>query len=303
LTLFLFCIQLTLAGSIVHYDVGNRYYYFWYKPAAHGGSYTSGYFTQTIISDTIINGNKYYVFHKSTMFESIFPTPSIDAGFTFYERSDSTKIYRFDMASQSEVIIIDFLDTLTTSYPQLSSDYAQISGKSDSFSIFNEYSKFIQVNFAYPKPADLNSNYFYGMGYLSYFGHYLYSSYCPSVYSYNVTLSGALIDNVVYGDTSLDVTDVSGCPKQIPTSVQLFPNYPNPFNPSTNISFYLPSKSFTLLKIYDLLGKELATIVSEELQAGNHSRQWNALGLPNGIYFYRLKVGSFVETRKLILLK
>jgi hypothetical protein len=80
-------------------------------------------------------------------------------------------------------------------------------------------------------------------------------------------------------------------------------NYPNPFNPSTTISFNLPVRSFVSLKVFDLIGREVATIVSEEMQAGKYSRQWNALDLPSGIYFYRLQAGSFTETKKLILLK
>ena len=86
-------------------------------------------------------------------------------------------------------------------------------------------------------------------------------------------------------------------------SYSLNQNYPNPFNPSTTFSFNLPSRSFVLLKVFDLIGKEVATIVSEEMQAGNYSRQWNASDLPSGVYFYRLQAGSFEETKKLILLK
>jgi hypothetical protein len=83
----------------------------------------------------------------------------------------------------------------------------------------------------------------------------------------------------------------------------LHQNYPNPFNPSTTFSFSLPSKSFVTVKVFDLIGREVATIVNEELQAGNYSRQWVAEGLSNGVYFYRLQAGKFVETKKLILLK
>jgi len=80
-------------------------------------------------------------------------------------------------------------------------------------------------------------------------------------------------------------------------------NYPNPFNPSTTVPFYLPSRSFVSLKIFDLLGKEISTLVSEELSAGNYSRQWNAESFPSGVYFYRLQAGSFTETKKLLLLR
>jgi lysophospholipase L1-like esterase len=65
-------------------------------------------------------------------------------------------------------------------------------------------------------------------------------------------------------------------------------NYPNPFNPATNISFYIPSRSFVSLTVFDLLGREVATIVSEEMSTGTYSQEWNAVGFPSGVYFYRL---------------
>lgn len=89
----------------------------------------------------------------------------------------------------------------------------------------------------------------------------------------------------------------------IPSQVALLPAYPNPFNPSTTISFTLPSKSFVMLKIFDIMGREVATLVSGQLPAGQHSRQWNAVNMPSGIYFCRLQAGLYIETRRLVLLK
>jgi hypothetical protein len=89
----------------------------------------------------------------------------------------------------------------------------------------------------------------------------------------------------------------------ISSSFTLEQNYPNPFNPSTSISFDLPSKSFVSLKVFDLIGKEVATIVSEEMPAGSYTKQWNAANMPSGVYFYRLQAGTFIETKKLVLLR
>jgi len=83
----------------------------------------------------------------------------------------------------------------------------------------------------------------------------------------------------------------------------LYPNYPNPFNPATTISFSLPGPSFTTLQIFDVRGREVATILSEELPAGRHSRQWNAEGRPSGVYLCRIHAGAFQETKKLVLLR
>jgi hypothetical protein len=89
----------------------------------------------------------------------------------------------------------------------------------------------------------------------------------------------------------------------VPTMFSLVQNYPNPFNLSTIFSFNLPSNSFVSLKIFDLLGREVATIISEEMLAGSYSKQWNAKGISSGVYFYRLQEGSFIEIKKLVLLK
>ncbi|MGC8654760.1 MAG: T9SS type A sorting domain-containing protein, partial [Candidatus Kryptoniota bacterium] len=89
----------------------------------------------------------------------------------------------------------------------------------------------------------------------------------------------------------------------LPAHFSLNQNYPNPFNPATNISFSIPSKSFVSLKVFDALGREVATLLSEELPPGMYSQQWNAQGFPSGVYFYRLQAGSFTDTKKLILLK
>ena len=103
-------------------------------------------------------------------------------------------------------------------------------------------------------------------------------------------------------DFSLTAVNNSKAPLE-PRSFLLRQNYPNPFNPSTIISFSLPKRSFVSLKIFDMIGKEVAAIVSEEMSAGDYSRQWNAEGVASGVYFYRLQSGSFVETKKLVLIR
>lgn len=80
-------------------------------------------------------------------------------------------------------------------------------------------------------------------------------------------------------------------------------NYPNPFNPSTTIPFSIKQNTFVSLKVFDIVGREVATILNGDMKAGNYTRQWNASGLSAGIYFYRLSAGKFIETKKLILLK
>lgn len=105
----------------------------------------------------------------------------------------------------------------------------------------------------------------------------------------------------VYQQNTTGVTEETE--GQIPKHFSLSQNYPNPFNPSTNISFALPTTSFVTLKIFDVLGRAISTIVSEQLYAGKHTFKWNAANVPSGVYFYQLRTGSFSETKKLILLR
>jgi hypothetical protein len=83
----------------------------------------------------------------------------------------------------------------------------------------------------------------------------------------------------------------------------LHQNYPNPFNPSTAISHQLPVTSHVDVRVYDVLGREVAVLVSEEMSAGTHSATWNAANMPSGVYFARLQAGNFTQTRRLLLVK
>jgi hypothetical protein len=88
-----------------------------------------------------------------------------------------------------------------------------------------------------------------------------------------------------------------------PKTFLLEQNYPNPFNPSTTIRYQLPVASEVKLEVYDVLGKKVATLVSERQAAGYYQYVWNANGLTSGVYFYRLQAGGFVETKKMMLVK
>jgi len=99
-----------------------------------------------------------------------------------------------------------------------------------------------------------------------------------------------------------DETGVRG-KSEIPSEIGLVQNYPNPFNPSTTIEFSLAQRGFATLKIYDLLGKEVATLVSENLEAGAHRTVWNAWGAAGGTYLVLLRAGRSAAAGKLLLLR
>ena len=91
--------------------------------------------------------------------------------------------------------------------------------------------------------------------------------------------------------------------ESIAEQFELQQNYPNPFNPITRISYAIPSASFVNLRVYDIIGNEIAVLVNEEKQAGNYQIDFDATELTGGVYFYQLLTGSFVETKKMILMK
>jgi hypothetical protein len=110
--------------------------------------------------------------------------------------------------------------------------------------------------------------------------------------------------------TALYKLDLSGPPVSIeddlvnnPVQFQLDQNYPNPFNPSTKIKYSIPQSSNVVIKVFDILGNEIETLVNEEKSVGTYELTWYAENLPSGIYFYKLQTGSFVETKKMILMK
>jgi hypothetical protein len=98
-------------------------------------------------------------------------------------------------------------------------------------------------------------------------------------------------------------SDISAWDADVPTKYALFQNYPNPFNPSTTIEFALPHAGFVTLKVFNVLGKEVATLMAGEHAAGTFKATWDASGLPSGVYFYRLTAGEYFQTQKMVLMK
>jgi hypothetical protein len=117
------------------------------------------------------------------------------------------------------------------------------------------------------------------------------SIYTTDIYAHKITVPGLVTE--VSDNKMID----------IPSEFSISQNYPNPLNPSTIIRYSIPKSSQVSLKIFNALGEEIETLINEEKSVGTYELNWNAANLPSGVYFYRLQAGSFIQTRKMILLK
>jgi hypothetical protein len=119
-------------------------------------------------------------------------------------------------------------------------------------------------------------------------------------------------DNIIgvtnYNFNSIDFIQLEPSNTELEKNIELkdyilFQNYPNPFNPKTNIKYSIVDKGFVSLKVYDVLGNEVSTLVNEEKLTGKHEVDFNANGLTSGVYYYKIQAGNYFETKKMVLIK
>ena len=101
----------------------------------------------------------------------------------------------------------------------------------------------------------------------------------------------------------LDSTVIDNRPGGTPVEFKLDQNYPNPFNPTTTIHFSIPHHQHVTLRIFDILGREIATLIDTQLESGSHSAIFNATNLPSGMYVYRIQSSDTMEQKKMVLMK
>ncbi len=124
-----------------------------------------------------------------------------------------------------------------------------------------------------------------------------------TLYIKDSTLWGGFYCGSTWNRSLSGITSVRNPLIDMPEHFSLEQNYPNPFNPVTTIRYSIPKESFVTLKVYDILGKEIATLVNERKSAGNYSTNFNAQNLTSGVYFYQLKTENIVTAKKMLLLK
>lgn len=257
--------------------------------------YDEDTFTRKVISiETLSNGKEYFKIEEK-YYNSAYTS-------YVYERIDTVKgsVFRFDNECtnpDSEKAIDDFtsevgdsllIQRFTMCWDSILTKFSE----SGTESIFNENRNF--RTYEYSWLMSYTHKLAQGIGIYNIRNGYDFGE------SY-FFLNGCVINDVVYGDTTF--TDVDDELNLLPTEYKLEQNSPNPFNPSTNIQYTISSRQFVTLKVYDLLGREVATLVNEEKNPGNYDVEFNASQLSSGIYFYKIQAGDFVSSRKMILLK
>ncbi len=163
-----------------------------------------------------------------------------------------------------------------------------LNGELDSFSSWSGLILPADINFTIGQVLPDNSN-------------YNFEGVLDDIRIYNYGLSVQEIHDLYQGTTTTAIQKNRGA--EIPATFVLFPNYPNPFNPVTTIKFSLPHQNRVVLKVYDVLGREVASLLDKFLSAGNYSVEWNAINHASGIYYYRLQAGAFRKTQKMLLIR
>jgi len=126
-------------------------------------------------------------------------------------------------------------------------------------------------------------------------------------FAYGIGVVKRQLYGIVFSEWLLldeQITSLSTQPQNLGLNTfKLMQNYPNPFNPTTTIEFDLQKSSEVTLKLYNILGEEVVTLVSDRLSSGSYSYEWDASPLASGVYLYRLQAGDYVETRKMVLMR
>lgn len=245
--------------------------------------YNNG-FTAEVVNDTVLSNGLTYAHMVSTgvtpPFSQLFQRQVGDSIFRFHHFQD-VPFYDFSLAPGDTLTILDFSDTLDIILQWTGT--VNIFGKQR-----RQWEFFLDVRHYFDEEET----------------HWITDSlgltkWTDWFYAFSYTLQGAVIN----GDTFGVITAIEDHYLPGPSEFGLSQNYPNPFNANTQIRFVLPKANFVLLKIYDVLGEEVTTLLSDKLNPGNHVYNWDASELSSGIYYCHFLSGDFNEVKKMILMK
>ena len=283
--------QDTISAKYFPLRVGNVWVY---KTTYSPFPYPPTYHRFQISRDTLIDSKKYF-FYESTFSSQWIRYDSATGNLLVYSTSGGCSAYSNDK----------IIDSLASSpgnqiYCQYQTAYTRLCLSIGNVTLFNSY------------PAETKEFKHDGLIYEIYtyaknFGIIYSCGGEPPPCSSFSNLQGCIINGVVYGDTTLTI--IKQISNIVPEKISLEQNYPNPFNPKTIINYSLPNTQHTILKVYDVLGNEIATLVNQNQNSGSYSVEFDASlfgqgkNLSSGIYFYKLETANYSETRRMALVK
>jgi len=291
--------QDTTTGDFFPLSIGNKFIYqfdrhnYW---TGGGSSSTSGKRVMLITDTTTYNGKKYYLCSG---------IPTIASGWVRVD-TVTKSLYAYNSANNCPYYyyetLIDSLGMIGTGIENSCHGYYCYGVSPIMF--FNvvsnqiHFSKLVMDNNVLT--TETHRYYHKKFGFKNYYSSFDYGT---SGGSESYSLRGCIINGISYGDTAGILVDINKIKTNVPNSYSLGQNFPNPFNPNTVIRYQLPVVSDVLLKIYDVQGREVRTLVNERMGAGTYEVRFDGSGLPSGVYFYQMTAENYSETKKMLLIK
>lgn len=264
----------TSSNSYFPLEVGNRWDYFVMLDPPGGPPYYDTLSIEILSREELPNGKSYFVFSEAIPFSPLTKYVRMDDGFVyFYKIEDSTDCFafRFDLPHQTNYYNCVGYDLFVLHHGMISlGPYLAIIDS-------------VQEHWPYRFSKKL--------GVIEYFK--------GGIIEITYELRGCKISGEIFGNLLVSVDNGNNLINQF----NLNQNYPNPVNPTTKIKYSIPKTSKVKLTVFDVLGVGIETLVNEEEPVGIYEVSWNANGLPSGIYFYQLRAGEFVDTKKMMLLR
>jgi len=279
--------QDTVSSKYFPLNIGNSWTYDYFRWIIFPVSYETGYVRRRIDRDTIIGNNKYFKF------------PWFSFDWCRYDSTNGNLVFRTSSGSCSNYIGEKIFDSLSSSLGNINACQHQATFTRECINIDSEIVFNLQKKIKEFKHDGLYQEF---IKYSEDFGIVDYCGGEPPPCKYFESLKGCVIKGVVYGDTTM--TGIGSGFSNIPNEFLLYQNYPNPFNPKTIINYQLKVSNFVVLKVYDILGNEIAILINEKKNPGRYSVEFDGTNFSSGIYFYRLEVdGNVIDAKRMVLLK